>query len=168
MTDQQKDTLIQQLDLLGTPYKIFPCDPELADTQVFVKHYGFALEDCANTIVVKSKTGEEKFAACVVLATCRLDVNHTIRKKLGARKVSFAGPAETMRLTGMTVGGVTPIGLPEMLPLWVDGAVLERPRIILGGASRAWKVSISPQVFELISNAEFVDGLAKPIVPSVE
>lgn len=164
MTDQQKDALIKQLDSLGVPYEIFPCDPELADTQVFVKHYDFALEDCANTIVVKSKTGEEKFAACVVLATCRLDVNHTIRKKLGARRVSFANPEETMRLTGMTVGGVTPIGLPNHLPLWIDGAVMERARIVLGGASRAWKVSIVPNVFEQISNAEIVHGLANPIV----
>ena len=163
MADQQKHALAQQLDALDVAYEIFLCDPELADTQVFVKHYDFALEDCANTIVVKSKTGRAKYAACVLLATCRLDVNHTIRKKLGARKVSFAGPEETTQLTGMTVGGVTPIGLPEDLPLWVDRAVMDRSQIVLGGASRAWKISISPKVFELIPNTEIIQGLANPI-----
>ncbi len=168
MTDSQKDYLKQQLDLMGLPYEIFPCDPELADTQVFVKHYDFSLEDCANTIVVKSKTGERKFAACVVLATCRLNVNHTVRKKLGARKASFATPEETMSLTGMTVGGVTPIGLPNDLPLWIDSAVMERPKIILGGASRSWKISISPKIFELTSNTDVVQDLASPILPRAQ
>lgn len=167
MSDQQKDALVLQLDALNVPYEIFPCDPELADTQVFVKHYDFELEDCANTIIVKSKTGEQKYAACVVLATHRLDVNHTIRKKLSARKVSFAGAEETMRITGMTVGGVTPIGLPDGLPLWVDSAVMERLVIVLGGASRAWKISVTPKLFELLPNAEVVQGLAYPIAPPV-
>ena len=113
MTDPQTVKLRQHLDELAIPYELMPCDPDLADTQVFIDHYGYAVEDSANTIVVKSKSGEEKFAACVVLANCRLDVNHVVRKKLGARKVSFAGAEETQRITGMTVGGVTAIGLPD-------------------------------------------------------
>ena len=86
MTDNQKEILVRNLDALQIPYQLIPCDPELADTAIFVKHYDYAIEDCANTIVVKSKSGEPKYAACVVLAHCRLDVNHTIRKKLGARR----------------------------------------------------------------------------------
>ncbi len=163
MVDQQKDVLVQRLDSLGLPYEIFPCDPELADTQIFAERYHVALENCANTILVKSKTGESKFAACVVLATCRLDVNHTIRKKLGARKASFASADETMRLTGMVVGGVTAIGLPDNLPLWVDGAVMDRPLIVIGGGSRSWKVRIAPRVFDFTPNTEIVGGLAIPI-----
>ncbi len=162
MTDLQRDNLIQNLDELGLEYHLLLCDPELADTQIFVKHYGFALEDCANTIIVKTKTGERKFAACVVLAHCRLDVNRTIRKKLGARRVSFANAKETEQLTGMTIGGVTPIGLPESIPVWVDSAVMDRETIILGGASRAWKIQISSKIFTLISNTEIVPGLAYP------
>ena len=101
------------------------CDPNLADTAVFCEHYGIAPEISANTILVRSKTGEEKFAACLVLATTRLDVNKVVRKKLGARKVSFAGPEETKTLTGMEIGGVTPVGLPDELPLWVDGRIMD-------------------------------------------
>lgn len=168
MSDQQKEMLVRQLDAFALPYEILSCDPELADTQVFVRHYDFELEDCANTILVKSKTGEAKFAACVLLATCRLDVNRTIRKKLGARRVSFAGAEETMQITGMTVGGVTPIGLPEDLPLWIDRAVMDRPTIILGGANRSWKISVSPRIFELTSNTEIVEGLANPIPPPAD
>ncbi len=163
MTDKQKETLVRTLDALQVPYQLIPCDPELADTEIFVKHYDYALEDCANTIVVKSKSGEPKFAACIVLAHCRLDVNHTIRKKLVARRVSFAGAEETQAITGMTLGGVTAIGLPDNLPLWVDSAVMDREQIVLGGSSRDCKIIISPSIFNHTDNTEIVTGLAKPI-----
>ena len=166
MTDPQTAKLRQHLDELAIPYELMPCDPDLADTQVFIQHYEYAVEDCANTIVVKSKSGEAKFAACVVLANCRLDVNHVVRKKLGARKVSFAGTEETQRITGMTVGGVTAIGLPENLPLWVDSAVMQRENIVLGGSSRSWKILISSEVFLHTPSTEIVEGLARPIQSS--
>ena len=166
MTDPQTVKLRQHLDELAIPYELMPCDPDLADTQVFIEHYEYAVEDCANTIVVKSKSGEEKFAACVVLANCRLDVNHVVRKKLGARKVSFAGAEETQRITGMTVGGVTAIGLPDSLPLWVDSAVMQRENIVLGGSNRSWKILVSSEVFLHTPNTEIVEGLARPIQSS--
>ena len=49
-------------------YEVMPRDPDLADTAVFREHYGHPLEDSVNTIVVKAKTGGERFAACALLA----------------------------------------------------------------------------------------------------
>ncbi len=146
----------------GIPFEAMPCDPNLADTAAFCDHYGFSLEDSANTIVVASKGESPVFAACVVLATHRLDVNGTVRKRLGARKVSFAPPELTAEVTGMVMGGVTPFGLPDNLPLWVDAAVMEREQVVLGGGSRALKIVGSPQVLVALPNTEIVEGLARP------
>ena len=85
------------------------------------------MEDSANTIVVVGKSTPPAYAACVVLATTRLDVNGVVRRRLGARKASFASGDETKAITGMMIGGVTAFGLPPTLPLWIDRAVLERP-----------------------------------------
>lgn len=134
------------LDQSSLDYEILACDPELADTATFCAHYGHSMEDPANAIVVKSKAGEQKFVACVLLATTRLDVNRTVRKKLGARKVSFADPDETKRVTGMELGGVTPPGLPPELPLWVDSRVMEREFVILGAGTRSAKIRIPPNI----------------------
>src|SRR5881275_984880 len=83
------DALRASLDPLGVEYEIFPCDPALADTAAFCEAYGFAPEDSANTILVIGKSNPPKYAACVVLATTRLDVNRAVKQKLGAR-ASFA------------------------------------------------------------------------------
>lgn len=149
------------MDASGCAYEILDCDPELADTATFCAHYGHAMDDSANAILVKSKTGDEKFVACVLLATTRLDVNNVVRRKMGVRKVSFADPDETMRITGMELGGVTPPGLPADLPLWVDARVMRRPFVILGAGTRAAKIKLTPDYFLTLPQAEVVEGLAK-------
>ena len=142
-------------------FEIMDCDPDLADTNIFCKKYGINFENAANTIVVKSKTGELKYATCVLLATTKLDTNKTIRKKLSTHKVSFTNIEETEKLTNMQIGGVTPIELPKDLPLWVDPRVMQRKIIVLGGGNRTSKIKISPNIFNYIPNTEIVVGLAK-------
>ena len=78
---------------------------------------------------------------------------------MGVRGASFARGEEIERLTGMTIGGVTPIGLPSDLPLWVDSRVMERTRIILGGGSRDRKVFARPEILTALG-AVVVEGLA--------
>ncbi len=162
------DAILALLEGSGLDFEIMACDPELSDTAAFCAHYGHSLDESANTILVKTKTGEEKFVICVLLATCRLDVNKTVRKRLAARKVSFAGAEETKAITGMELGGVTPFDLPAGLPLWIDAEVMARPSIILGGGARDRKIHFSPKVFEQTPNCEVVDGLARPVPPPAD
>ena len=150
----------QFLESTKLEFEVMDCDPELADTEVFCKEYGIDLEDSVNAIVVKTKTGELKYAACALLATTRLDINKTIRKKLGARKVSFANIDETTKLTAMNIGGVTPLTLPSTLPLWVDSRVMQRNSIVLGGGNRSSKIKVSPKIFYYTQNTKIVEGLA--------
>lgn len=125
------------LDGAGTEYEAMPCDPAFADTAAFYERYGVAAEDSANAIVVAGKSEPRLFTCCVVLATTRLDVNGTVRRRLGVRKASFASAEATETLTGMAIGGVTPFALPAGLPLWVDARVMLRPTVVVGGGSRA-------------------------------
>ena len=154
------DKVIDHLEQLGADYEIFPCDPALADTAEFCEAYGFELAESANTIVVVGKSNPRVYVACVLLANSRLDVNGVIRKKLGIRRTSFAAAEESGEVTGMTMGGVTTFGLPAELPIWVDAAVMDRDRIVLGGGSRDRKVLAAPSILELLPNVEIVPGLA--------
>lgn len=150
------------LDTTGFEYTILDCDPELADTAVFCEHYDVPMECSVNTLLVKAKTGGERFAACVLLATTRLDVNRVVRKRLEARRVSFASAEETRDITGMEIGGVTPIGLPEDLALWIDRRVMDAPYVVLGGGNRSTKIKVTPNVFERVPSSSVIEGLAKP------
>ncbi len=118
------DPVIERLDALDVEYEIVRCEPALADTAAFCEAYGYALEDSANTIVVAGKADPPVYAACVVLATTRLDVNNVVRKRLGVRRVSFAGPDVQSPFSGSashvagTVGSTRWPFTPELV---VDG-----------------------------------------------
>ncbi|HLO36504.1 MAG TPA: YbaK/EbsC family protein [Candidatus Deferrimicrobium sp.] len=162
-TADDPDRLALEQALAGRgPHELFACDPALADTAAFCAAYGFAPDDSANTIVVIGKSDPPVYAACVVLATHRLDVNRVVKQRLGTRKASFASAEETQALTGMAIGGVTAFGLPAGLPLWVDAAVMDRERIVLGGGSRSWKVIAPPEILRTLPNVEIVADLAAP------
>ncbi len=165
MTAPDPDRAALEAALAGRgPYELFPCDPALADTAAFCEHYGFDPADSANTIVVVGKGHQPVYAACVVLATHRLDVNRVVKGRFG-RKSSFASPEETRAITGHEIGGVTVFGLPESLPVWVDAAVMARERIVLGGGSRSWKVIAPPSILRALPAVEVVEGLANPTPP---
>src|SRR5947209_15219893 len=106
--DEIEARVVAALDGAGVDYRLIECDPDFADTAAFCERYGYPPSRSANTIVVVSKKEPRKYVACVALATTRLDVNGVVRRRLGVSKASFASADETMALTGMTIGGVTP------------------------------------------------------------
>ncbi len=159
------DPVLEQLAALGADHEVVPCDPSLADTAAFCEAYGYAPEDSANAIVVVGKADPPIHVMCLVLANTRLDVNRVVRKRLGTRKASFAGADETVDLTGMQIGGVTPFGTTTALPLWIDARVMDRERVIIGGGSRDRKLLVPPTTLLLHPGAEVVDGLALALDP---
>ena len=137
-------------------------DPELADTAEFCAKYGSPLEASANCVVISGKRGDVvRFAACLVLATTRADVNGLVRKRLDARKASFAPMDEAVSLTGMAYGGITPLGLPEGWPLLVDSAVAAAPELVIGSGVRSSKLLIPGDVLARLAAAEVVEGLGR-------
>lgn len=152
------DTVRRSLERLPLPWEIMPIDPAFADTEAFCREYEVPADRSANTIIVASKKEPKQFCACVVLADSRLDVNRTVRQLMGVPRASFASAEEMRALTGMEVGGVTPFGLPQSLPLYVDARVMQPSWVILGAGGRSAKVRISPNVF-IELNATIVTGL---------
>ncbi|MGH8862097.1 MAG: YbaK/EbsC family protein [Jatrophihabitantaceae bacterium] len=138
-----------------------PIDADLADTAAFCEHYGVLPEDSANCVVIAGRRGEAvRYAACVVLATTRADVNGTVRRRLDAKKASFAAMDDAVALSGMEYGGITPIGLPADWPVLVDRAVMARAVVVIGSGLRRSKLALPPAALAGLPNAEVIDGLA--------
>lgn len=164
MTDLE-NRVIKSLVETGAAYEIIEIDPDFSDTVSFCERYGYKPEETCNTIIVTSKKAPIKTAACVVLAHTRLDVNKRVKSLLGVQKASFASAADVMALTGMEIGGVTPLSLVENFPLYVDELVMIPDWIIVGGGSRRLKIKIRPEALMNIGG-EVISGLA--VAPAQE
>ena len=154
--------VLAQLELLGVPYERIPIDPDFADTAQFCERYGVPVENSANTILIAAKKGERRVCACVVAADRKLDVNHVVRGLLGGSRVSFATAEETREISGMQIGGVTALGLPKDLPVYVDAALLALEYVVIGDGGRSAKLKLSPRVFERLPGTTVVPGLGIP------
>ena len=155
-----EEIVTASLQKFDVPYELIEIDPAFADTAAFCEKYGYPAERSCNTIIVASKKEPKEYVACVVLAHTRLDVNHAVTELMGVSKASFASAEEMMALTGMQVGGVTPLSLPAGLPLYIDDRIPSVEWIILGGGGRSLKIKTSPEIFRQLG-AQAVSGLAK-------
>lgn len=129
-------------------------DPALADTSAFCERYDIGLDESANCVIVEAKRGEiVKYAACVVLATAKADINGIVRRHLDARKISFAPIDAATQLTGMEFGGITPIGLPADWVILVDAAVAKARRVIIGSGIRGSKLLLPGELLGRLPGA---------------
>jgi prolyl-tRNA editing enzyme YbaK/EbsC (Cys-tRNA(Pro) deacylase) len=153
-TDLLADPVAQAVQALDG-IEVAEIDPELADTAEFCERYGVTLDESANCVVVAAKRGGEvRYAACMILATMRVDVNGVVRRHLDARKASFAPMAEAVELTGMEYGGITPLGLPGDWPILVDTRVAEHPKVVIGSGVRRSKLALAGATLAGLKGAE--------------
>lgn len=137
-------------------------DPEVADTAAFCERYGVSMGESANCVVVAGRReGETRVAACVILATTRADVNGVVRRRLDARKVSFAPIEDAVTQTGMEYGGITPIGLPSSWPVLADRGVVDQRFVVLGSGLRSSKLLVPGLFLCSLPSAEVIDQLGR-------
>jgi prolyl-tRNA editing enzyme YbaK/EbsC (Cys-tRNA(Pro) deacylase) len=154
---------IQRLDpAVAATIGVAEIDADVADTAAFCERYGVALDASANCVVVKGTRGTDvRFAACMVLATTRADVNGIVRRRLDVRSASFAPMDEAVELTGMQYGGITPVGLPDKWPILVDAAVADASIVVIGGGVRSSKLFLPGASLLALAGAELVEGLGR-------
>ncbi|MFC0672437.1 YbaK/EbsC family protein [Brachybacterium hainanense] len=135
--------------------RVAPVEDELADTAEFCAAYGVAPELTANCVLVRGRGGgRDIHAAVLVLASDRADVNRAVKKHLGASRLSFARTEEAEELTGMTTGGITPIGLPAGWPILLDTAVAALSDVLIGGGGRTAKILVPGRDLAALPGAE--------------
>lgn len=165
-TDLLAEPVAKALAALPDPdaVGVVEIDAGLADTAAFCEAYGSPLSASANCVVVAGKrAGEVRFAAAMILATTRADVNGVIKRRLDVRKASFAPMDEAVSLTGMEYGGITPVGLPGEWPILIDQRVADEPELVIGSGIRGGKLLIPGSVLASLPGAEVIDGLARPV-----
>lgn len=165
-----------RLDLVAPPVaaalgflpsaRVLEIDPAFADTAAMCAHYGVPLDTSGNCVLVTGRRGDvEKHVACVALATTRVDVNSFVRKRLDVRKASFSAMDFAVSATGMEYGGITPVGVPQGWPVWIDAAVAATPEVLIGSGIRGSKILVRGDELAGLPLAEVLDGLARAIPP---
>ncbi len=155
------------LDLVSEPTKrgivgnnlsgvvVAEIDQELSDTAVFCEKYQIAAENAVNCVIIEAKRADKVwYAACMIPATKKADVNGIVRKELDAKKVSFAPMGKATGLTGMEFGAINPIGLPADWPILVDINAANLNYAIIGSGIRKSKLLVTGKLLASLPNAK--------------
>jgi prolyl-tRNA editing enzyme YbaK/EbsC (Cys-tRNA(Pro) deacylase) len=113
-------------------------------------------------VLAGRRDGVDRFAACMVLATTRADVNNSARRFLDVRKLSFARQDVAVAQTGMEYGGITPLGLPPAWPVLVDQAVADAQRVVIGSGLRRSKLLLPGRLLATVPGAAVLERLGLP------
>ena len=142
--------------------RVAEIDAAAADTAEFCQRYEVPLSESANCVVISGRRGGDlRYAACVLLATTRADVNGVVRREINVRKASFAPMDDAVERTGMEYGGITPVGLPADWLLLVDSRVLETPRVVIGSGVRHSKLILPGAALARLPGAQPKEGLGR-------
>lgn len=70
---------------------------------------------------------------------------------LGCKTVQPCSPQYVTRYTGYQVGGCSPFGTRQALPIYVESTILELPRLFINGGKRGFLVEIAPAALSVLS-----------------
>jgi prolyl-tRNA editing enzyme YbaK/EbsC (Cys-tRNA(Pro) deacylase) len=84
-----------------------------------------------------------------------------LARHLGARGVSPADAGTAERLTGYRVGGITPLGARQALPVYAQASIFALERIYINGGRRGLMVALDPAELERLLPVTRVDAAAR-------
>jgi Cys-tRNA(Pro) deacylase len=136
----------------------------------FERHY-FEYEEKGGTKVSSTKLGvsehiviktlifaNERHEALIVLMHGDRNVDtKRLAQQTGAKKISPVKPDVAFTHTGYQVGGISPFGTKEKLPLYVERSILSLPKILINGGGRGFLVSLSTEELVRVLNPTPVD-----------
>ena len=136
-------------------------DPGMSDVAEFCQHYQVPLAASVNCVIVRGRRGARtRYAACIALATTKVNINTVARRHLAVDKAEVADPADAVERVRMDSEGFTAIGLPTEWPILIDAAVAAAPELVVGAGTKAAKLFVSGGLLADLPDTEVVDGLA--------
>lgn len=80
-----------------------------------------------------------------------------LARQIGCKSVAPCKPEVANRHSGYLVGGTSPFATRKTMPVYIEAAILELPRIAINGGRRGYLVGLDPQVCVRLLNAKPVD-----------
>jgi len=103
---------------------------------------GVPEEIVVKTLVMETNAGQP----LIVLMHGNREVSTKhLARVLSAKSVMACDVAKTERLTGYSVGGISPFGTRQKLPVYIEKTILNLPRIYINGGKRGFLIEVDPK-----------------------
>jgi Cys-tRNA(Pro) deacylase len=109
--------------------------------------------------VIKTLIFEDDRAAplCVLMHGDREVSAKQLARIIGCKSVAPCTPAVADKHSGYQVGGTSPFGLKRAMPIYMERAIGELPRVYINGGARGFLVSLAPSEIVRVLKPALVD-----------
>ena len=99
----------------------------------------------------------EKPLLAVVPADRQLDLKKLARA-VGAKKLSMASQVRAEELTGLQVGGISPLALVNRgFVVYLDRSAEAQAHVCVSGGQRGWQIKLAPEDLRKVTGARYAD-----------
>ena len=133
---------IRVLRAAGAAYTEHPYDyEEKGGTAVSSRELCVDEHSVVKTLVMED---ERKKPLIVLMHGDREVSTKELARAIGAKSVAPCSPESAHRHSGYAVGGISPFGTRHPMPVYMEGTILDLPRIYINGGRRGFLVGIDP------------------------
>jgi Cys-tRNA(Pro) deacylase len=142
------------LDQRGVEYTKNHYDYTKKGATVAAQQMGVEPHAVVKTLVMVDDNGDPM----IVLMHAEKEVSlKELARQTGAKNVSTASVRDAERLTGYSVGGISPFATKRPIPVFVQKTILELPYLYINGGRRGFILGMTPGTLMEVLNAAPID-----------
>jgi len=133
---------IRVLRAAGAAYTEHPYEyEEKGGTAVSARELGIDEHCVVKTLVMED---DRKRPLIVLMHGDRQVSTKELARSIGAKSVTPCSPEAANRHSGYVVGGISPFGTRHAMPVYMEGTILDLPKIYINGGHRGFLVGMRP------------------------
>jgi Cys-tRNA(Pro)/Cys-tRNA(Cys) deacylase len=133
---------LMQLRREGIPHEVMRYTHDRKGAAFAAAATGAPLATTIKTLVVDC--GPSGFVLALVPGDAQLGLKHLARA-VGVKRCAMADPSAAERLTGYSVGGISPFGTRQPIDSVMERRLLDHERVVVNAGRRGVMVVLSPQ-----------------------
>lgn len=125
----------------GVPFEVVHYEHLEKGAEFAARATGFPLERTVKTLVVG--IGANRHALVLLSGERQLDMRH-LAQALSVKRAEMADAATAERLTGYHVGGISPFGTRQPLPVVMDASIMSAEEVLINAGQRGVMLKMTP------------------------
>lgn len=132
---------IQFLTRKEIPFEVVKYEHDEKGAEFAARATGFPLDQTVKTLVVEM--GVKSYCLVLLPGNRQLDLKR-LAQVLGVKRAAMADAATAERLTGYLVGGISPFGSRQALPIVVEDRILRCEKVLINAGQRGTMLKMAP------------------------
>lgn len=156
MAKTKKLNSMRLLESRAIPYETRHYDPQIRDAEAVARAVGLPAREVFKTLVVE-RPAKKKPVLVMLPCDCSLNMKR-LAKALGEKKVALAPHAAAERLTGLKVGGISPLALMQKSwDVFLDSRGAFTTHVVISAGQRGSQLRLETMALIDLLNCRIVD-----------